>query len=114
MIITADNMRQNSGRGPWWQRQNFPPGHQRHNGNWHYLPQEIFIIRPESTGTDVGNDGSQRPLPFPTTPETHNNNNNNKPQTTPETYNNNNNNEPQTTPINIGGEGLIDIRIGAE
>lgn len=98
MIIATDNTRrQHPGRGPWWQWQNVPPGHQadhhRHGNQW---TQPIIIVQ-EPTSTN----NNQLPPLFPQTTETPNNNNNNY----------NDDNQPQSTPSYHGGEGLIDIRI---
>ena len=108
MIIATDNTRQehpNPGRGPWWQWQNVPPGHQtnhhQHGNNGHNRQTQPIIIVQEPTST---NDNKLPPL-FPQTPETPNNNNNNN------NNDNDDNNQPQSTPPYHGGEGLIDIRI---
>lgn len=106
MIIATDNTQQvHPGRGPWWQGQNVPPGHQnQHHGPGNFWTQPVIIIQ-ESTRTD-GNH-----LPTPQTPITDNNNNSNDGNTN---NNNNNNHQPNTTPQYHGGEGQIDIRIGAK
>ncbi|XP_011160272.2 uncharacterized protein LOC105196181 [Solenopsis invicta] len=99
MIIASDNTRhtpqQYPGRGPWWQWHNVPPGHQmeHHHNHGNRWTQPIIIIQetPDS-------DKNQTPSPLPTTP--------NIP----------NNNDRQTTtqsPVYHGGEGSIDIRVGA-
>ncbi|XP_011329344.1 GATA zinc finger domain-containing protein 10 isoform X2 [Ooceraea biroi] len=108
MVIATDNTRQQyPGRGPWWQWQNVPPGHQNHHqpsGN--YWTQPIIIVQQEPTRTD----GTRLPFTTPQMPTTHNNNdgsNNNN-------NNNHNNHQPNTTPQYHGGEGIIDIRLGEQ
>jgi len=104
MIIAADNVQQQvvRGRGPWWQWQNIPPGHQNHHhhqGN--YWTQPIISVQQPKI------DKNQLLFTTPQTPEINNNNddrNNNN--------NNDNNNKPHTIPNYHGGEGLIDIRLG--
>lgn len=99
MIITTDNTRQqHPGRGPWWQWQNVPPGHQAdHHRQGNQWTQPIIIVQQEPTSTN----NNQLPPLFPQTTETPNNNENNY----------NDDNQPQTTPHYHGGEGLIDIRV---
>jgi len=106
MIIAADNVQQQvvRGRGPWWQWQNVPPGHQNHHhhqGN--YWTQPIISVQ-QPTKVD------ENQLPF-TTPQTSEINNNND-DCNNNNNNNNNNNKPHTTPNYHGGEGSIDIRLG--
>ncbi|XP_012232751.1 uncharacterized protein [Linepithema humile] len=90
MIIAADNTQhRHPGRGPW---QNVPPGHQKHQQYW---PQPIIIVEERPDNNQIS----------PSPPLDNNNNINNN--------NNNNDNQPQTTPHYHGGEGLIDVRMGA-
>jgi len=101
MIITTDNIQQQyPARGPWWQRQNVPPGHQNHQVSGNYWTQPIILVQ-QPIRTD-----ENQPFTTPQTPEIHNNNDGGNK------HNNNDNNKPHTTPNYHGGEGLIDIRLG--
>jgi hypothetical protein len=105
MIIANDNAQQRyPGRGPWWQWQNIPPGHQNHRhhqGN--YWTQPIISVQQPTRAYE-----NQLPFTTPQAPGINNNNdgsNNNN-------NNDNSNSKPHTTPNYHGGEGLIDIRLG--
>jgi len=92
MIIASDDTQHHPGEGQWHQWQNVPPGHKHHHHGNHWT-QPIIIVQ-ES-------DNNETPTSFPTTSEIpNNNNNNNDKQTQPPPYH--------------GGEGSIDIRLGAE
>lgn len=88
MIIATDNTQdQHPGRGPWKPWQNIPPGLQKHQQN--RLPQSIIIVEERPNDNQIS----------PSIPLNNNIYNDNQPQT--------------TTPHYHGGEGLIDIRMGA-
>jgi len=93
MIIAVDNTQHHGpGKGPAWQWQNIPPGHRWHQQR-NFWPQPIVIVEERPDNNQIIS---------PSTPVNNNNNDNN-----------NNGNQPQTTPHYHGGEGLIDIRMGA-
>jgi len=94
MIIASDDTRHTPQDNPdkeLWH--NVPLGHQREVQQGNYWIQPIIIIQ-ETPNTDKNQTLS--PLPIPNT----SNNNNNDKQTEPSPYH--------------GGEGSIDIRVGAE
>lgn len=93
MIIASDDtpqqqpqQPQHPGRGPWWQWQSQPPGHQNHHQQQDGNHWTVITKDPTQEGTHNQ---------FPKIPEIPNNNH-----------------QSETTPHYHGGEGLIDIRMG--